>query len=129
MSVGGVSSGEALAHPLAEEIMGNSLSMKKSSIDGKIYLDYLWERTSSWTTFRWCWGCMGASWQWFVHHLYLVNYQGRCGGHASRAQGGGERGHLAPTQYVRGNQRIPYIPAGVQNHQPPRLQYTNIIKI
>jgi hypothetical protein len=40
MSVGGGGSGKALTHPLVEEIMENNLSMKKSSIDGKKYLDY-----------------------------------------------------------------------------------------
>jgi hypothetical protein len=40
--------------------MLNHLSMKKSSIGGNKYLDYLWERKSSWTTFRWCWHCMKA---------------------------------------------------------------------
>ncbi len=55
MHVGGGGSGEALACLLAEEITVNNLSMKKSSIDGKKYLDYyLWERTSSRSTFRWC---------------------------------------------------------------------------
>jgi hypothetical protein len=39
MSVGGGGSGKALACPLADEITENNLSMKKSSIDGKKYLD------------------------------------------------------------------------------------------
>jgi hypothetical protein len=60
MSIGGGGSGKALARPLAEEITVNNLSKKKSSTDGSKYLDYLWERASSWTTFRWCWHCMGA---------------------------------------------------------------------
>ncbi len=40
-SVGGGDSDEALARPLAAKIGVNNLSMKKSSIDGNQYLDYL----------------------------------------------------------------------------------------
>jgi hypothetical protein len=39
MSIGGGSNSEALACHMVEEITGNILSMKKSSIDGKKYLD------------------------------------------------------------------------------------------
>ena len=53
-------SNEALAHPLAANIGVKNLSMKKSSIGGNQYLDYLWEWGCSWTKFRWCWRCMGA---------------------------------------------------------------------
>jgi hypothetical protein len=60
MCIGGGSSTKALSRLLVEEITLNNLSMKKSSIGGNKYLEFLWERTSSRTTFRWCWGCMGA---------------------------------------------------------------------
>jgi hypothetical protein len=75
MSVGGGGSSKALARLLAEEIMGNNLGMQKRSIDGKEYLDYLWEYTNSLTTFRWCWCCMGARWQCSVRRLYLEIYR------------------------------------------------------
>ena len=41
MCIGGGNSNEALARPLAAKIGVNKLSMKKSSMGGNQYLDYL----------------------------------------------------------------------------------------
>ncbi len=53
---------------------------------------------------------------------------GSQGGHARCARGGGGWGQLAPTQYIGGNQMIPYIPAGVQKSPTTPPAIPNFVK-
>jgi hypothetical protein len=54
---------------------------------------------------------------------------GSRGRRARRGRGaGGGRGPPMPMPYIKGNQMIPYIPAGMQNAQPANARLSNITK-